>query len=383
MNFSLTMKSVNVQDKIPETDTLKPNLVGLDREGMRQFFVSIGEQAYRGDQVIQWIHQRGLRDINAMTNLSKSLRQKLSDEAEIRLLPVVNHQASKDGTQKWLLQLHDGSAIETVFIPEEDRGTLCISSQAGCALNCTFCSTARQGFHRNLGADEIIAQLLTAQMELGGYEASQRTITNVVMMGMGEPLLNFDNVVTAMNIMLDDFAYGLSKRRVTLSTSGVVPMIDKLKEACPVSLAVSLHAANDDLREELVPLNGKYKIKELLEACKRYVDGEPRRRVTIEYVMIDGVNDSPVHAKELAKCLQGVPSKINLIPFNPFPGTTYQRSSNENIERFRDILFKAGYVVVTRRTRGKDIMAACGQLAGQVQDKTSRSARLAQGSCVK
>lgn len=372
------MKSVNAQDNLTELEGLKPNLVGLDRPGLREFFASIGEQAYRGDQVMQWIHQRGVRDINAMTNLSKSLRQKLVDEAEIRLLPVIRHQASKDGTQKWLLQLHDGSAIETVFIPEEDRGTLCISSQAGCALNCTFCSTARQGFHRNLDSGEIIAQLLTAQTELGGFEASQRTITNVVMMGMGEPLLNFDNVIRAMNIMLDDFAYGLSKRRVTLSTSGVVPMIDKLKEACPVSLAVSLHAPNDVLRNELVPLNKKYGINTLLAACKRYVDGESRRRVTMEYAMIDSVNDSPAHAKELARCLEGVPSKINLIPFNPFPGTRYQCSAPGNIEKFRDILLKAGYVVVIRRTRGGDIAAACGQLAGQVQDKTNRSTRISE-----
>ena len=353
------------------------NLLGMDRSALRQYCETIGEKPFRAQQLLQWIHQRGVSQFDAMTDLSKELRSKLAGIAEIRVPEVVEEQHASDGTRKWLLRLQDGNCIETVFIPEDDRGTLCVSSQAGCVLNCSFCSTARQGFNRNLEADEIIGQLWVAARTLGQKSGStdERIITNIVMMGMGEPLLNFDNVIQAMRIMLDDWAYGLSKRRITLSTAGVVPAIDRLRETLPVSLAVSLHAPNDELRNELVPLNRKYPIRDLLAACKRYVSGDSRRRITFEYVMIDGLNDSPEHARQLVRCLEGVPSKINLIPFNPFPGTMYQRSSQDRINRFRDILMRSGLVTVTRKTRGDDIDAACGQLAGKVHDRTRRSQR--------
>ena len=342
---------------------------------MEAFFSGLGEKSFRATQVLQWVHQRGVDDFAAMSNLSKELRARLQETAQIRLPELVMEQDSRDGTRKWLLKLDSGNCIETVFIPEADRGTLCISSQVGCSLNCTFCSTAQQGFNRNLTAAEIIGQLLVAYRALGDTPKGERRITNVVLMGMGEPLLNFDNVVRAMNIMTDDFAYGLSKRRVTLSTAGVVPMFDRLREANHVSLAVSLHAPNDELRDQLVPLNKKYPIAELLAACRRYVDGAPHRKITFEYVMLDGVNDSPAHARELAGLLEGVPAKVNLIPFNPFPNTSYVCSRPAAIAEFRRIVTHAGLVTVTRKTRGDDIDAACGQLVGRVMDRTRRSQR--------
>lgn len=353
--------------------TVKQNLLGLDGEKLKAFFTEIGEKPFRAQQVLQWIHQRGIIDFDAMTDLSKSLRARLKEIAEIVAPEVVKHQKSADGTRKWLLQLGDGNCIETVFIPEDGRGTLCISSQVGCILNCSFCSTARQGFNRNLEAHEILGQLWVAARALGQTSLETRVITNVVMMGMGEPLLNFDNVIQSMTVMLDDWGYGLSRRRVTLSTAGVVPAIDRLRETLPVSLAVSLHAANDALRDELVPINKKYPIAQLIESCRRYVADESRARVTFEYVMIDGLNDTQKHARQLLRCLEGTPAKINLIPFNPFPGSEYKRSSTIATDQFRDILIRGGIVTVTRKPRGDDIDAACGQLAGKVQDRTRRS----------
>jgi 23S rRNA (adenine2503-C2)-methyltransferase len=353
----------------------KPNLLDLDPAALRGFFAALGEKPFHGTQVLQWIHQRGELDFGRMTDLSKSLRHSLQEHAEVRLPEIVRDTTAADGTRKWLMQLRDGNCIETVFIPESDRGTLCVSSQVGCMLNCTFCSTARQGFNRNLDVGEIIGQLWIAGKALGQH-GSDRVITNIVMMGMGEPLLNYDNVVSAMHLMLDDHAYGLSRRRVTLSTAGVVPAIDRLATDLPVSLAVSLHAPNDALRDKLVPINRKYPIRELLEACKRYVGEDTRRRITFEYVMLEDVNDSLPHAKELASILAGVPAKVNLIPFNPFPQSDYRRSSQQRIDRFRDELIRHGIVTVTRKTRGDDIDAACGQLAGQVQDRTRRSSKL-------
>lgn len=359
------------------TDTHdKLNLLELDREKMQDFFAGIGEKAFRASQVMQWIHQHGIDDISGMTNLSKDLRARVSEIAEISVPKIIADQQSTDGTRKWLMQLDDGNSVEAVFIPEDDRGTLCISSQVGCTLNCSFCHTAEQGFNRNLSAAEIIAQLWVARRALGWVRNDERIISNVVFMGMGEPLLNFENVITAINIMKDDMAYGLSKRRITLSTSGVVPMMKRLKEVSDVSLAVSLHASDDGLRNELVPINKKYPINELLDACWKYVADEPRRRVTFEYVMLDGINDSDQHARQLLQLLQGQPAKVNLIPFNPFKETQYKRSSNNRINKFRDILMAAGLVTITRRTRGDDIDAACGQLAGKVNDRTRRSIRI-------
>jgi 23S rRNA (adenine2503-C2)-methyltransferase len=355
----------------------KTNLLNLDRAAMQEFFVGIGEKPFRATQVIQWIHQYGVDDFDAMTNLGKELRARLRDTAAIHAPEIIQDQTAADGTRKWLLRLDDGNAIETVFIPEEDRGTLCVSSQVGCTLNCSFCSTGHQGFNRSLTVAEIIAQLLVANRALGRDPRGDRIITNVVLMGMGEPLLNFDNVLPAMRLMLDDYAYGLSRRRVTLSTAGVVPMLERLRQECPVSLAVSLHAPNDALRDQLVPLNKKYPIQQLLEACRRYCADSPRSRVTFEYVMLEGINDSIEHAHELVRILSDVPSKVNLIPFNPFPQTHYRRSSKQAIDRFRDVLIAAGLTTITRKTRGDDIDAACGQLAGRVQDRTRRHERLA------
>jgi 23S rRNA (adenine2503-C2)-methyltransferase len=356
------------------TGTPTINLLDLDREGLVQFFVERGEKSFRATQVMKWIYGQGVSDFDAMNNISKDLRHSLQDCARIGLPEIVTDSLSDDGSRKWLLRLEDGNCIETVYIPEADRGTLCVSSQVGCVLNCSFCSTAQQGFNRNLSTGEIIAQLWIAAQALGQTLDGPRRISNVVMMGMGEPLLNYDNVVRAMGIMLDDFGYGLSKRRVTLSTAGVVPAIGRLLEDCDVSLAVSLHAPDDLLRNELVPINRKYPISELLQACREYV-GEGRRRVTFEYVMLDGVNDSDRHARQLASILEGVPAKINLIPFNPFPETRYKRSPDARIDRFFEILNRAGIVTITRRTRGDDIDAACGQLAGQFMDRTRRRAR--------
>jgi 23S rRNA (adenine2503-C2)-methyltransferase len=356
----------------------KVNLLDLDRAGLEDLFAGLGERPYRATQVMRWLHHNGVDDFSAMTDLSKGLRARLVESTEIRAPEVVLDQASEDGTHKWLLRLDDGQCIETVFIPERDRGTLCVSSQVGCALDCTFCSTARQGFNRNLSTAEIIGQLWVAKRSLQPEAGRSRVVTNVVLMGLGEPLLNFDNVVRAMRLMLDDFGFGLSKRRVTLSTSGVIPAMDRLRETIDVALAVSLHAPNDALRDQLVPLNRKYPIRELLAACRRYVDGKNfRSRVTFEYVMLDGVNDTPQHAKELVRILQGVPAKVNLIPFNPFPQTRYSRSAPEVIDRFRDLLLRSGLHTVTRKTRGDDIDAACGQLAGRVADRSRRALRFA------
>ncbi len=358
-----------------QTSAAKINLLDLDRQSLEVFFTQWGEKAFRASQVLQWVHQRGVDNFEAMSNISKALRTRLEEATEIRLPEVVMEQASRDGTRKWLIRVDGGNSVETVFIPEDDRGTLCISSQVGCTLNCSFCSTAQQGFNRNLSTAEIIGQLFVAYRALGDTPKGERRISNVVMMGMGEPLLNFDNVVKAMNIMIDDFAYGLSKRRVTLSTAGVVPAIDRLREVCHVSLAVSLHAPDDALREQLVPLNKKYPIAELMAACRRYLDGVPHRKITFEYVMLAGINDTPKHARELVKVLADIPAKVNLIPFNPFPNTSYTCSSPEVIKVFRDIVTRAGLVTVTRKTRGDDIDAACGQLVGRVMDRTRRSQR--------
>lgn len=355
---------------------LKVNLLNYNYLQMRELLSSWGEKPFRAQQLFQWIHQVGLSDFTQMTNLGKALREKLSRLAYIRLPEIVTCQKSSDGTHKWLLKLECGNCIEAVFIPESNRGTLCVSSQVGCALNCSFCSTGKQGFNRNLTTAEIIGQVWLAVRELSLSDGSHdKRLTNVVMMGMGEPLLNFDNVVSAMNIMMDDFAYGLSKRRVTLSTSGVLPDLERLREVSPVALAVSLHAPNDALRNELVPINKKYPLAQLMALCTKYFENEPRRKVTFEYVMLKGVNDQPEHANQLIKLLKNVPSKVNLIPFNPFPMTQYERSPQKAIDAFRDILIRSGINTITRKTRGDDIDAACGQLAGEVKDRTSRSER--------
>ncbi|MBL4707356.1 MAG: 23S rRNA (adenine(2503)-C(2))-methyltransferase RlmN [Flavobacteriales bacterium] len=338
---------------------------------MEAFFADLGEKPFRATQVLKWIHQVGVSDFESMTNISKALRERLADVAEIRVPEIVFEQKSEDGTYKWVLELDGQNRIETVFIPEEGRGTLCVSSQVGCALECTFCSTAQQGFNRNLSTAEIIGQVWAAARALEG----KASLTNVVMMGMGEPLLNFKNTVTSLNLMMDDFAYGLAKRRVTVSTSGVVPAMYRLADVSDASLAVSLHAPNDELRNELVPLNKKYPIAELLEACKHYIKDEKRRKITFEYVMLSGINDSVEQAHELKHLLADVPCKVNLIPFNPFPNTQYKRSSNNAIHRFTNVLKEAGLVTTTRKTRGDDIDAACGQLVGKVKDKTKRQLR--------
>lgn len=353
-------------------NTAKINLLGFDKKGLESFFVELGEKPFRAAQVLKWLYQEDVTDFEQMTNLSKSLRLYLQEHCCIETPEISVAKIASDGTRKWALQMNCGNRVETVFIPEENRGTLCVSSQVGCALACTFCSTARQGFNRNLTTAEIIGQLYVAQREIG---KSQR-ITNVVMMGMGEPLLNFDNVVTAMRLMMDDFAYGLSKRRVTISTSGVVPAMYRLTGECDVSLAVSLHAGNDELRDVLVPINKKYPLKELLEACQHNVLSAPRKHITFEYVMLAGVNDSVADAKALIKLLKDIPSKMNLIPFNPFPNSIYECSSRDVIERFRAVLHNAGMVTTIRRTRGEDIDAACGQLVGQVKDKSRRVEKL-------
>jgi 23S rRNA (adenine2503-C2)-methyltransferase len=354
----------------------KTNLLGLSRKSLTDFMLSLGEKPYRAQQILQWIHFNGAEDIHAMTNLSKAFRTKLVEIAEVKTPEVAFESTASDGTHKWVLRLDDGNCIETIFIPETTRGTLCISSQVGCTLNCDFCSTGKQGFSRNLTSAEIIGQLWVAARHLSKQNGlHDHAVTNVVMMGMGEPLLNFEPVVNAMNIMLDDFGYGLSKRRVTLSTAGVVPMMYKLREVSDVALAVSLHAPNDELRNILVPLNKKYPLKELMEACKAYFQDEKRRYVTMEYVMLAGVNDSALHAKQLIKLLEGVRAKVNLIPFNPFPCTSYKRSDPATIHSFQTILTDAGVNTIVRKTRGDDIDAACGQLVGKVQDRTRRSER--------
>jgi 23S rRNA (adenine2503-C2)-methyltransferase len=354
------------------------NLLDLDLQGLTAWFIELGEKPFRARQVFHWIHQSGVADFVQMTDVAKSLRAKLQQHAVVRT-PVVNYaHTSEDGTHKWLFEVGVGNGIETVFIPEEDRGTLCVSSQVGCALECTFCSTGRQGFNRNLTVAEIIGQLWVAHHGLRGEvnrttgEISDRPVTNVVMMGMGEPLANFENVVTALGIMLDDHAYGLSRRRVTVSTSGLVPAMDRLAERCPVALAVSLHAPNDALRDQIVPINRKYPLAELMAACRRYLVHAPRDFITFEYVMLAGVNDQPEHARQLIELTRDVPCKFNLIPFNPFPDSGYATPRADAMRVFREILQGAGYVVTTRKTRGDDIDAACGQLAGKVLDKSGR-----------
>jgi len=354
------------------------NLLGLSPKAMTEFFESIGEKKFRTQQVMQWIHQHRVTDFSEMNNLSKVLREKLAEVAEVHLPEVIREERSADGTRKWLMKLDGGSCIETVFIPDNGRGTLCVSSQIGCSLDCSFCATGKQGFHRDLSTAEIIGQLWLASDSFEEQaDKNTRNITNVVLMGMGEPLLNFDNVVDAVNLMMNDHAYGLSKRRVTLSTSGVVPELDRLGEYTDVSLAVSLHAPNDALRNELVPINKKYPIAQLLESVRNYLDVLPdkRRRATVEYTLIGGVNDKDEHAYELIELLKDVPCKINLIPFNPFPGSDYKKVSNNRLHAFRRILDEADYIVTVRTTRGDDIAAACGQLAGEVNDKTKRSQR--------
>ena len=354
---------------------MKTNLLDFTLPQLTDHFAAMGEKPFRATQVMRWMHQMGTDDFSAMTDLAKTLRAKLEACAEVRVPQLMTGQASTDGTRKWLLDVGTGNGVETVFIPEDDRGTLCVSSQVGCALECTFCSTGRQGFNRNLSTAEIIGQLWWANKSMGVTPKNERVISNVVMMGMGEPLANYDNVVGAMQIMLDDHGYGLSRRRVTLSTSGLVPALDRLREDCPVALAVSLHAPNDALRDQIVPINKKYPLRELLAACERYLQRAPRDFVTFEYVMLDGVNDTPEHARQLLALVKAVPCKFNLIPFNPFPNSGYARSSAGAIRTFREILQEAGYVVTVRKTRGDDIDAACGQLAGKVEDKTRRAVR--------
>ncbi len=349
---------------------------------LTQLFKSWGEPGYRATQVIKWLHQLRVTDFDQMTNLSKSLRQKLMTNFVIAFPEVAYEKISKDGTIKWLLRLHDGNCIEAVFIPETTRATLCISSQVGCALNCSFCATGKEGFNRNLSTGEVIAQLWVAQQQLMVHGIEKR-ISNVVMMGMGEPLLNYDNVLPAMELMLSDHAYGLSKYRVTLSTSGVLPKMKQLKIDIPVALAVSLHAPNNDLRNELVPINKKYPLEELIPVCKTFFEGQAKREVTYEYVMLAGVNDQPEHARQLIKLLKGSPAKINLIPFNPFSKSHYQTSSSEVVERFQQQLIKGGLMTWVRKTRGDDVDAACGQLAGKITDRTGRHQRwLATGKLV-
>ena len=351
------------------------NLLDFDAAGLAAYFAEHGEKPFRARQVLRWIHRIGQSDFDAMTDLAKSLREKLREMAAVIPPAIVSDKLSGDGTRKFLFDVGGGNAVETVFIPEDGRGTLCVSTQAGCALDCSFCSTGKQGFNRNLTVAEIIGQLWQANRALGADPAGERIISNVVLMGMGEPLANFENTVTALRLMLDDNAYGLSRRRVTVSTSGLVPVMDRLRDECPVALAVSLHAPNNMLRDELVPINRKYPLRDLMAACNRYLEKAPRDFVTFEYVMLDGVNDSDAHARELLALTSDVSCKFNLIPFNPFPGSPYLRSPAQRIRCFAEILMDAGVVTTTRKTRGGDIDAACGQLAGQVLDKTRRSER--------
>jgi 23S rRNA (adenine2503-C2)-methyltransferase len=357
------------------------NLLDFDLDGLAAWCEQLGEKRFRATQLFRWIHQRGASDFAQMSDLAKSLRDKLPSVCEVKTLPVLSRQDSADGTIKWLFDVGDGNAVETVFIPETDRGTLCVSSQAGCAVGCRFCSTGHQGFSRNLSTGEILAQLWHAEHFLRQHLGTQeRVITNVVMMGMGEPLQNYHALVPALRVMLDDHGYGLSRRRVTVSTSGVVPMMDRLAADCPVALAVSVHAPNDILRDDLVPLNRKYPLDELMQACLRYLPAAPRDFLTFEYCMLDGVNDQPAHARELLGLIQRhrLPVKINLIPFNPFPGSGLTCSSRPVVQAFAQVLLAAGVVTTVRKTRGDDIDAACGQLAGDVLDRTRAAQRMAQ-----
>ena len=348
------------------------NLFDLDQAAMRDYFTGMEEKPFRATQVMKWVYHQGVTDFEAMTDLSKSLRDHLADNTDSPLPSIISEKISTDGTRKWLLQVDADNAIETVFIPETSRGTLCISSQAGCALNCTFCSTGKQGYSRNLSAAEIIGQVWLANQQLGHFASRKRIISNIVLMGMGEPLLNFDNVATAVQLITDDLGFGLANKRVTLSTAGIVPGIIKLSECSRISLAVSLHAANDALRDELVPINRTYPIRKLLAACRRYSEATGGEPITFEYVLLKGVNDSLDDARELAKLLKGLPAKVNLIIFNPFPGTEYSRCSMETTDLFRDILVNSGIITITRKTRGDDIDAACGQLVGRVKARAAR-----------
>jgi 23S rRNA (adenine2503-C2)-methyltransferase len=351
---------------------MKANLLGLDAARLAAFFATLGEKPFRARQLLQWVHQRREDEFTRMTDLAKDLRAKLRQHAVVQAPAIVGDSTAADGTRKWLLKVDGANAVDAVFIPETARGTLCVSSQAGCVLDCAFCSTGKQGFNRNLIAAEIVGQLWLANRLLGG----ERPVTNVVLMGMGEPLLNLDNVIPALRLMLDDNAYGLSRRRVTVSTSGVIPGMDRLRDECPVALAVSLHAPDDALRDRLVPVNRKYPIRDLLKACRRYLEKAPRDFITFEYVMLDGVNDGDAHARELAGIAERVSCKFNLIPFNPFPQSGFERSPAERIRRFAEILQAKGVTVTTRKTRGDAIDAACGQLAGEVADRTRRSTAL-------
>ena len=358
------------------TATVFSNLAGMGKEGLCALFAEYGEKPFRAEQVMKWIHQRGVLDIDSMTDISKNLREHLKKTTEIRLPIIVESYESDDGSRKWIIDIDSGSKVEMVYIPEAGRGTLCVSSQAGCTLDCSFCATGKQGFDRNLSSAEIIGQLWLANEQLGTFKGISQRVTNVVMMGMGEPLLNFDNVMEAISLMMDDCAYGLSKRKVTISTAGVVPAIDRMKDYTDASLAISLHAPNDELRSQLMPINKKYPINELFRAVRAYFASLPDRRVpVIEYVLIAGINDHRQHARDLAELLKSLPCKINLIPFNPFDMSSYRRPSSSSVSNFRQILKQAGYTVTVRTTRGDDIRAACGQLTGDVADQTRRGAR--------
>jgi len=369
---------------------MKLNLLDLDADSLAAWLAGMGEKPFRARQLLRWLHQFGESDVERMSDVAKSLRRTLAGTAEVHVPRVLRDATAADGTRKWLLDVGNGNAVESVFIPEESRGTLCVSTQAGCALDCAFCSTGKQGFNRNLSCGEIVGQLWWARRALNDFRApggaippsrrktggaEPRAISNVVLMGMGEPLANYDQVVSALRLMLDDNAYGLSRRRVTVSTSGIVPAMDRLREECPVALAVSLHAARDELRDRLVPINRKYPLAELMSACRRYLETAPRDFITFEYVMLDGVNDSDADARELIALTREVPCKFNLIPFNPFPASGFSRAPAARVRRFADILMQAHIVTTTRRTRGEDIDAACGQLAGQVHDRTRRQVR--------
>jgi 23S rRNA (adenine2503-C2)-methyltransferase len=376
---AMTRSDPAAQTSEPRPPGERINLLGLTRADLEDYFRQQGEQSFRAVQLLKWIHQQRVTEFSAMTNLSNALRARLNRDATVQLPEIAATHASKDGTIKWLVRVAADNCIEMVFIPDEPRGTLCISSQVGCALNCTFCSTARQGFNRNLSSAEIISQVWLARTLLDDGITDRHAITNVVFMGMGEPLLNFDNVVKALDLMLEDNAHGFARRRVTLSTAGVVPKIDALRKRCPVSLAVSLHAPNDRLRDELVPINKHYPIRDLIAACRRYVQDDSREKVTFEYVLLAGVNDSEKHARELAALLADVPAKVNLIPFNTFPMSGYERSSKQVIDAFRDVLMAKRIMTITRKTRGEDIDAACGQLAGEVQPRSRRMQLLRSG----
>ncbi len=355
---------------------MKANLIGYDHSALIDFFADLGEPSFRAKQLMKWIHKRRETRFDEMTDLSKVLRQRLKEISVIKGLQTISEVISVDGTRKWLLQLEEGNCVETVFIPDGTRGTLCVSSQVGCTLNCTFCATGRMGFNRNLSTAEIIAQVWHAIGQLQ-TEVSKRPITNIVFMGMGEPFYNYDNVLPAIRLLLDDYSYGFGKRKVTVSTAGVISGIERLSKDCNVSLAVSLHAPNDELRNELVPINRKFPISNLMDACRNYVSRDRRSRVTFEYIMLKDVNDSIWHARKLVRILQGVPSKVNLIPYNRVEGLDFERTSENDINVFRNILLNSGIMTITRKTRGDDVNAACGQLVGKFHDRTKRSARLA------